>query len=230
MTNAFLERTFARYLLPESVYDMALKTYGHRYAHYFNVHPRLGARVACLLGAGALDDEDILIEALGVKNLGALDFTLGRPKLSLRLVEELLNCFHLCENDQERLRSTHLPRAAKLLLISDPQFTADTVPAESYARLPHNYGLINQFHEDQRMREFAKDVTFKYLNPHWTPDSEYIARLSQVLENEMGEGTTPESLECWRYFLALMDQGCDQPVTEIVGVARALSSDTLQTA
>jgi hypothetical protein len=51
----------------------------------------------------------------------------------------------------------------------------------------------------------------------------FTAKLCGVLVNEMGDGTTGQSLENWRYFLSLVDQACEQPVTDIVGVAKSMS-------
>jgi hypothetical protein len=228
VTNAFLERLFARYLLPEAVYDMALATYGQRYGHFFNVDSRLGARIATLLGSN--DDDGLIEEALHVVNDGALDVALRGPKISTRLVQEILNTYRLSKTDKARLRSLKMPPDARQLLRTNSQMTSDMAPHESYFQSKFNYGLSHQRYEDKRGQEFAQDVTFDNLNPHWTPDSNKTAQLSQVLANEMGDGTSVESLESWRYFLALMDQGCKQSVIDIVAVAKILSSDVLQTA
>lgn len=229
MTNAFLERVFARYLLPAAVYNMALEAYGRRYAHYFNAHPHLGARVTQLLGT--VHDEEILVDALHIRNSGALDVVLSRPQISRRLVEVVLESFLLCEPDRERLR--HMARTglgAHVACYTDPQFTSGKAPDETWPRTEPNYGFITQTVDDARARDLFKDVTFDNLSWPYTATTLNIGELSQVLANEMGDGTTVESLDAWRYFLAMMDSDCEESVVDIVEAAQSLSSDFLQTA
>ena len=111
MTNAFLERVFARYLLPEAVYDMALKTHGHRYARSFSTDFRLGARVTQLLG---IDDESVLTQALEAGNRAALESVLSGQRISRFLTVRVLSNWYLSEADRQRLSALKMPHDARL--------------------------------------------------------------------------------------------------------------------